>query len=267
MSDAPLSRTNTSQSVGDLSRQFDVAVVIPTILRNGLLRAVRSIYAQDFAGHIQILVGIDGPHEPNQNLDILLEECPADTALCILDPGYSTAKQHGGLYSSKSGGSLRTVLSYMAHSEFVAYLDDDNWLAPNHLSSLRQAIEGHDWAFSHRWFVDPATMRPVCIDEWESVGPGRGFYKEKVNGFADPNTIMINKLKCHEVLPKWSISPYENGTVSDRLVYDSLQARHTWRDTKKATSYYVYTVTDPAHPLRLEWFKQKGIEMPADPPG
>ena len=253
------------QTVGDLNRLFDVAVIIPTILRDGLLRAVRSIYAQDFDGTVQILVGVDGSHEPHKNLEILQAECPADMALCILDPGYSTTRRKGGLYSANDGGSLRTVLSYLAHSEFVAYLDDDNWFAPDHLSSLRLAIQGHDWAFSHRWFVDPVTLQPVCIDEWESVGPGRGFYREKVNGFADPNTLMINKLKCHEVLPKWSTAPFENGTGADRLVYDGLQARHTWRDTKKATSYYVYSVTDPAHPLRLEWFRRKGIEISLDP--
>ena len=265
MRSAPISKNRTWLAVGDLSCLFDVAVVIPTILRVGLLRAVRSIYAQEFTGRIQILVGIDGASGSRQNLKILQEECPADTALCIFDPGYSTAKRNGGVYSAKGGGSLRTSLSYLAHSEFVAYLDDDNWFAPDHLSSLRLAIEGHDWAFSHRWFVNPATLQPVCIDEWESVGPGRGFYKEKVNGFADANTIMINKLKCDEVLPKWSIALFENGTGEDRLVFNALQARHRWRDTKKATSYYVYQVNDPAHPLRLEWFRQKGIELPSDP--
>ncbi len=266
MSDVPNLTSDNWRAVGDLSQPFDVAVVIPTILRDGLLRAVRSIYAQDFTGRIQVLVGIDGVHEPHRNLEILQDECPVHTALCILDPGYSTAKQNGGLYSAGSGGSLRTVLSYMAHSEFVAYLDDDNWFAPNHLSSLCEAIGGHDWAFSHRWFVDPATLSPVCIDEWESVGPGRGFYKEKFNGFADPNTIMLNKLKCHDVLPNWSISRFEDGRGSDRLVFDYLQARHRWRDTKKATSYYVYRVSDDAHPFRLKWFRQKGIELPSDQP-
>ena len=199
---APLSKNRTWLAVGDLSRLFDVAVVIPTILRDGLLRAVRSIYAQDFTGRIQILVGIDGARGSRRNLKILQKECPADTALCIFDPGYSTAKRNGGVYSASCGGSLRTALSYLAHSEFVAYLDDDNWLAPDHLSSLRQAVDGHDWAFSHRWYVDPVTLHPVCIDEWESVGPRRGFYKKRFNGFADPNTIMLNKLKCHDVLPK-----------------------------------------------------------------
>ena len=174
MSDVPNLTSDNWQPVGDLSQPFDVAVVIPTILREGLLRAVRSIYAQDFTGRVQILVGIDGASGSRHNLEILQEECPADAALCILDPGYSTAKQNGGLYSASSGGSLRTVLSYMAHSEFVAYLDDDNMFAPNHLSALCEAIDGHDWAFSHRWFVDPATLHPVCIDEW-GVGWARAW--------------------------------------------------------------------------------------------
>jgi hypothetical protein len=35
---------------------FDVAVVIPTVLRPTLLRAVRSIFRQDLKGRIQILI-------------------------------------------------------------------------------------------------------------------------------------------------------------------------------------------------------------------
>src|SRR5690606_9284128 len=38
---------------------YDCAVVIPTILRPVLARAVRSVYAQDFPGSVQVLVGID----------------------------------------------------------------------------------------------------------------------------------------------------------------------------------------------------------------
>ncbi|MGH7042224.1 MAG: hypothetical protein ACREFY_08835 [Acetobacteraceae bacterium] len=37
----------------------DIAIVIPTTGRTSPLRAVRSAFAQDFAGSIQILVGVD----------------------------------------------------------------------------------------------------------------------------------------------------------------------------------------------------------------
>lgn len=241
-------------------RPFDIAIVIVTILRPGLLRAIRSVYAQDFAGRIQILVGIDRPDGDRGMLDTLMRECPDNMALCILDPGHSTGINHGGLYSSYAGGALRTILSYLAHAEHVAYLDDDNWFAPDHLSSLRAAVARHDWGFSFRIFVSPHTQEPVCIDEWESLGPGRGIFREKANGFADPNTIILNKLKCHVILPHWSTGPYDEGRGSDRVIFDYLQARYTWRGTGKATSFYTFSESDAMQGARLKMFRSRGIE-------
>ena len=44
---------------------FDVAVVIPSLLRPTLPRALRSVFAQDFQGSVQILIGIDAPATPD----------------------------------------------------------------------------------------------------------------------------------------------------------------------------------------------------------
>ena len=41
------------------SALYAVAVIIPTTLRPELCRAVRSVFAQDFPGSVQILIGID----------------------------------------------------------------------------------------------------------------------------------------------------------------------------------------------------------------
>jgi len=40
---------------------FDAAVVMPTLLRPSLERAVRSVFAQDLGGRIQLLIGVDCP--------------------------------------------------------------------------------------------------------------------------------------------------------------------------------------------------------------
>jgi len=63
------------------------------------------------------------------------------------------------------------VLSYAANSRRIAYLDDDNWWAPHHISDLLDVIEGFDWAFTYRWFVDPGTQEVICADDFESVAP------------------------------------------------------------------------------------------------
>src|SRR5262249_39984845 len=104
-------------------RPYDVAVVIPTVARPALARAVRSVYAQQFSGTIQILIGVDTWQGEQRNLADLAVEAPPNCAVAVFNPGYSTSARHGGFVPAGTGGALRTILSYAAHSRLVAYLD------------------------------------------------------------------------------------------------------------------------------------------------
>jgi len=249
---------------GERQQPFGAAIILPTLLRPALTRAVRSVFDQKFDERIQILIGIDKAEGERAQLDRLAAECPPHIALDVFDPGYSTSIRHGGLYPNKVTGSLRTLLAYAANSQYLAYLDDDNWWAPNHLATLRAAIEGYDWSWSQRWFVDPEDSTPLCIDDWESVGPDAGVFKEKFGGFVDPSSLMIDKLACHEILPAWCLTPFTDGRGSDRLVFDRLHRAHKGRTTGQATSFYTITPTDVVHLTRLQHFRQKGVELPSE---
>lgn len=218
---------------------FDVAVIIPTMLSRRLARAVRSVYTQEFDGRVQILVGIDLPLGSGQVLSDLKAECPPRMELTVLDLGYSTALRHGGIYPTFAGGALRTLLSFAANSHLLAYLDDDNWWAPGHLKDLYKAVQGVDWAYSYRWYVHPTTHEPLCVDEWESVGPDRGLYRKDYGGFVDTNCLMINKMKCHWVLPAWCVPEETQGEGEDRVIFNALRGRHPSSCTGNATAYYV----------------------------
>jgi hypothetical protein len=240
-------------------RPFDAAVVIVSILRPTLLRAVRSVFAQDFPGRVQVLVGVDKAAGERSMLDALRAECPVRMTLTVLDLGYSTAAANGGLYPNRFGGALPTILAYAADSPYVCHLDDDNWLAPDHLRRLRAAIAGFDWAFTLRWFVDPATAAPLGIDTWESAGPGRGVFKARFGGFVDTNCFMIDKRRCHMVLPLWSLAIAPEGHGQDRLVLDALMRRHPVGWTGAPTVYYVLDPTDVNHADRLRRLAERKL--------
>lgn len=242
---------------------FDAAVVIPTTLRPELARAVRSVYAQDLAGTVQIMVGVDVANGPRNILVELKRECPARRELTVIDLGYSTSARHGGIYRNWSGGALRTILSFAANSRYLAYLDDDNWWAPAHLSDLLRAIQGFDWAYSHRWYVDPDTGQPLCVDEWESVGPGKGIYRRRFNGFVDTNCLMLDKHKCHWVLPAWCIPKNDKGAGVDRVVFEKLSAEYSSTCTGNATAYYVARRDDMPGIRRLMAGKRGARDQPA----
>ena len=133
--------------------------------------------------------------------------------------------RRGGLYPGASCGALRTILSYAAHSRRVAYLDDSSWWAPDHLHTLCEALNGRDWAFSLRWYVDPQTQQPLCIDEWEAVGPDAGIFKSRFGGFVPASCLMLDKVVCEPVLRWWSFPlPGDSRALSeDRNVFHFLR--------------------------------------------
>ena len=242
-----------------LQQPFDAAVIIQTILRPTLLQAARSVFAQDCRGRIQILLGIDHAQGDPMLIDQIRAECPDHIALTVIDPGYSTSQRHGSLYPNHFGGALRTALSYLANSRFVAYLDDDNWWTPQHLSTMLAAIAGKSWAFSLRSLVDRRRDEVICRDEWESLGPGRGVYTAGFGGWVGTSSLMVDKLACHEVLPAWCLSRFVHGVGEDRMVFERLKGL-PFGATEQYTVFY-RTALDRVHPYILWKYKQAGVDL------
>ncbi|MEO1223089.1 MAG: class I SAM-dependent methyltransferase [Pseudomonadota bacterium] len=227
------------------------AVIIPTILLGQLRRAVRSVFEQDLQENIQILLGIDHAEGGRDIVEDLTAECPENRTITVLDLGYSTSSFRGGFYRNASGGAVRTMLSYAANSRYLAYLDEGNWWAPNHIRSLLEAVRDADWAYSYRWYVDPATQQPLFIDEWESVGPNNGRTPETQQGFVDANCLMVDKQKCHWDLPAWCVAMDQNGAGADRAVFGQLKAHRKPAATGQATAFYVFPAAATQTIMRL----------------
>ena len=253
----------------EIQTPFDVAVVMPTIARPSAIKALRSIYAQTNVGRIQVLIGVDkAKHDLSALIDVL-KACPDHITACLFDPGYSTSVRHGGVHLARDGGSLRAVLTLLANTQYVAYLDDDNWWGPKHLADLLTAMKGRDWAFSLRWFVHPQNLRPVCVDEWESVGPGRGIFLNKFDGFVDPNCLMIDKMRVWECVSLWSIpvTNDEKGMSADRNIFNFLKNKSPPGETGQASVFYLMDPNDVMgsrrHQLLGALYDQVGLMSPA----
>ena len=233
-------------SEANLQQPFDAAVVIATVLRPELAQAVGSVYRQRSVGRIHIVIGVDVVRGDRAVLEEIERDRPDNCAVTVLDLGYSTAQRHGGLYPATDGGALRTILSLIANSRYVAYLDDDNWFEEDHLASLLATIGDHGFAYSLRVLVDRPTMKQICVDRWHSVGPGRGAF-EAVGGFCDPNTLLVDKMRCHYVLPRWSLpvqkDKEKHPTVvkedtADRNFFLTLAKHFEGAATGRATVHY-----------------------------
>jgi len=252
-----LSQT-TFQEGRSPQQPFEAAVVIPTTCRRSLLRAADSLFRQVGVERLQLVIGVDVLDGDSGVIDEVIAARPPAHAVTVLNLGYSTSSRHGGVYPAVDTGALRTILTYCANSRYVTYLDDDNWVDETHIRRLLEAIEGQDWSFTFRYFVDPDTLEPLAIDRWESGGPGRGVYKPQLGGFVDPNCLMIDKLKCDEAIRYWARPlPGEwSGLTADRSVFEMLRRHRAVRCTNVATTYYVMSAADPNRAERLKWIRE-----------
>ena len=245
------------QSIHPTQTPADVAVVIPTVLRPNLLRAARSVFTQNFEGRIHLLIGVDVAQGDRSLLDTLSAECPSHVMLTVVDPSYSTSRRHGGMHGNFFSGSLRTVLSYLANSRYVAYLDDNDWWGANHLALLVAAIQDKAWAWSGRWMVHPDQW-PICRDEWDSVGPGKGINAERFGGFVQPSGLMLDMTECHFIVPLWSMAAFPDGSGEDRLIFDQLR-RFQSGATGQFTSFCTLAHDTLFHDHHRREFEKRGL--------
>jgi len=158
---------------------------------------------------------------------------------------------------------LRTSLSFLASARYVAYLDDDDWYEPSHLRLLRNAIENKSWAFSLSNYADSSRNEILGPDEIESVGPGKGVFKDRFGGFVRPSALMIDKLKLGSILHLWSESPFATGDGEDRLIFNALLPFKDFGESAVATVNCSIDPKDSMHGMRLNSLAQKGIHIPS----
>ena len=241
--------------------EADVAVVLQTVLRPSVERAIQSVFEQDLGRRIHLLIGVDKRLGDSETVNRALKSCPPNVGVTLFDPNYSTSVRHGGVHSNYFGGALRTILSFAANSRYVTYLDDDDWYGADHLSSLLFAVRGQQWAFSERWFVNPYNLEPMCVDTIENLGPDAGIYAS-YGGFACPSSLILDKKQCAGMLHLWAEAGTPRGDAEDRVVFKALRDHfRSYSATNRATVYCVIKPEDGIHPLREKIVIESGYPI------
>ena len=100
-------------------------------------------------------------------------------------------------------------------ADFVTFLDADNWLAPNHISSLAAAALKNQTAIttSRRMLrrLDGTVLDPM---DPESDG----------DRFADTGTILFHK-SVIDIVSLWATMPASVGAIGDQIVWAAIKAR------------------------------------------
>lgn len=110
-----------------------VCFVIPTIGRPSISRSVESLFEQTDGDWVAIIVA-DGARRVN-----LPAEARADERIMI---GYADRTDSAGL-TRNWGVDMATMLT---RTEWVAFLDDDDYLSPEYVAHLREQAEDYPQA-------------------------------------------------------------------------------------------------------------------------
>lgn len=126
----------------------EVTVITPTTGNDCLFSAIDSVARQDYP-NIKHLIVADGPNVKVKHdflTDVVITNTPWNTGA-------------NGFY----GHRIYAAYPQLITSTYTAFLDDDNWYAPDHISSLVCQLEknSNDWVHS---------LRKVYLDKEDGSG-------------------------------------------------------------------------------------------------
>lgn len=131
-----------------------------------LRQCIDSVLRQTIPMGVTHYIVVDGP-EFRQEVDLILKEVSLkETESRRIVPIYLPENTGANRFNAHR---IYGSVPFLVNTDYVAYLDEDNYLDPHHFEHLFQSIGKHDWAFSLRTIVNPDGTE-VCKDLCESIG-------------------------------------------------------------------------------------------------
>lgn len=210
-----------------------VTVITPTIGQSHLLDAIDSVQRQTYK-NVKHLIVIDGPEYVDNVYDL---KFPKDYPnLQVTVSPENTGRTGGNFY----GHRIYAGYPHLINSDYVAFLDEDNWFKPTHIQTLVETLESknYDWVYSMRQFHKPdgEFVAPDCC---ESLGLWPIYFtidKSQQEYLVDTSSYLFKKEFLIEVCQHWHF-----GWGGDRRFYHIISKvmKHTnYNTTGKHTLCY-----------------------------
>ena len=136
-----------------------------------------------------------------------------------------------------NGHRIYAASTYIIESDYVMYLDEDNYLDPDHVEECIKTIErGNDWCFSFRKIVN-AESKFICNDDCESLGKWSSILDEN-DYFVDVACYFLPKSIAVKLTPFW----YRKAREPGEMEVDRLLAAVLRQNLPKYDSTYKYSV-------------------------
>jgi len=195
-----------------------VTVVTATTGRPELLKCIESVTLQDHP-NVHHLVIVDGPAYGAKANDVLHEAASLGYHPDVITLPYSVGSNR------YNGHRMYAAATYLAEGDHIMYLDDDNWIDPNHISSLYAlmtdiSVVRPQYAFSLRKIVNEEGEF-VCNDDCESLGPHYGTCLAIDDHLIDVNCYFFQRDLAVQMTPIWhrQARPTHGREVDRELVH------------------------------------------------
>ena len=141
-----------------------VAIITPTIGTSFFENCAKSVAAQTFP-KVSHHVVIDGPQIRDD--DVYYDLKPLKYKWKLIRLGENVGKAGGNWY----GHRVYAAFSYLVNADAIIFLDEDNWLEPDHVQTLVDVLnrKNVDWAWSFR-NIYGKDGEFICQDDCESLG-------------------------------------------------------------------------------------------------
>lgn len=142
-----------------------VTVITPTIGSPKLSDATQSVLDQTYE-HITHLIVVDGP----QYFEAATKHAHVNKEGRSVAHFAFSPFNTGGVGDGFYGHRIYAAYPHLVNTDYVFFLDEDNWYKPNHVEALVKTLEeGNQFAYSLREVYDE-NKNYLCDDNCESLG-------------------------------------------------------------------------------------------------
>jgi hypothetical protein len=242
--------------------QNTVTLITAATGHPNLPQCLRSVQDQTFEG-VEHLVVIDGP-EHESAVEAAIGGLPArKRPIHLLTLPFATGKEKW------NGHRIYAAGSYLANTEFVGFLDADNWLESDHVERLLATIRqtSAPWAFALRNIID-LQGKFIARDECESLGNLHACFYDPAFHHVDTNCYLLRREVAVNAAHIWygPTKPPDWRQEPDRLLCRYLLGY--FPQAASSRGYTVnYTVASRSDSVRPEFFLKGNAAMHAAYPG
>ncbi len=182
------------------------AVIIPSTGSDEVRTAIESVLLQSHPS-VRACVVVDGPQFETSFRAVTRDLPPGDMQVTVLEENVGS----NGFY----GHRIYAAFTHLVNSDYVLYLDQDNWFDPDHVAASIAKIEttGADWSFSLRKVCSPSGTF-LFNDDCESLGKWMAWTNTR---HVDTSTYCLKRDVAVKVASCW-----HGGWGQDRVFFSAL---------------------------------------------